>query len=285
MTLGEWLSDWYQLYIDPLDLAKSTKQMYNRAIRGIPPILGACPLDQLTVFDIRRWLIQVAAVHPRAAQLYRVMILRAMTVAVKAGLVPQSLCDPDLLPVLKHRARKASVLTQSQLRAYFLAACDDPATLALAFMACGLRRSEALGVTWAAVDLSACTLAVVGQRLPGEDRLSPCKTASSVRTLALPERLRQSLLRCPRPLAGGFICLVSHRQVYRLHDALLQRLGLPRVTLHGLRHSFATAAVLDGVPIKVLQLALGHATYQITADLYADHLPPVSPVSRSVFSA
>ena len=57
------------------------------------------------------------------------------------------------------------------------------------------------------------------------------------------------------------------------------------MTLHGLRHSFATAAVQQGVPIKVLQAALGHAKYQLTADLYADHLPERSTVSRSVFIA
>lgn len=286
MTLGEWLQTWIDLYVTPADLADSTKKCYNRSVRALVlSPLAAMPLESVTVFDLRRWLLQVAQQHPRAAQLDRVMLLQALRLAYKADLAPQSLCDPDLLPVIKHKSRRASVLTQEQLRAYFSAACADGGTLALALMALGLRRSEALGVRWEALDLAAGTLAVVGQRLPGEDRLSPCKTASSVRTLALPEALRAALRRTPRPITGGWVCPVSHRQVYRLHAALLKRLGLPSVTLHGLRHSFATAAVLDGVPIKVLQGALGHASYQITADLYADHLPTVSAVSREVFSA
>jgi integrase len=36
--------------------------------------------------------------------------------------------------------------------------------------------------------------------------------------------------------------------------------GLPRITLHGLRHSYATAALKAGVPVKVISERLGHAT-------------------------
>ena len=284
MKLQQWLDTWMELYIMPSDLAKSTKSMYNRAVRLVTPQLGDMDLQQLTVLDLRRWLLQVAATHPRAAQLDRVMLLRALTMAYKAGMAPQSLCDPDLLPEIPHKARKAPVLDPVQLQAYFRAACADPDAIALALMACGLRRSEALGVRWDAIDLAAGTLAVVGQRLPGSDVLSPCKTPASVRVLALPASLCSALRRIPRPIGGGWVCTVSHRQIYRVHEALLLRLSLPAVTLHGLRHSYATAAVIDGVPIKVLQGALGHASYQITADLYADHLPTVSQVSCRVYS-
>lgn len=283
MTLKQWLDTWMELYITPSGLAKSSKAMYNRAVRGVPPTLGEMTLEQLTVFDLRRWLLQVAVDHPRAAQLDRVMLMRALTMAYKAGIAPQSLSDPDLLPEIPHQARKAAVLNSDQLRAYFRAACAEPDAIALAFMACGLRRSEALGVRWDAIDLASGTLAVVGQRLPAADELSPCKTPSSVRVLALPASLCSALRRIPRPIGGGWVCTVSHRQIYRVHAALLQRLGLPGVTLHGLRHSYATAAVIDGVPIKVLQGALGHASYQVTADLYADHLPSVSRVSCRVY--
>lgn len=286
MTLAEWLQTWIDLYVTPADLAENTKKCYTRSVRALVlSPLAAMPLEAVTVFDLRRWLLQVAQQHPRAAQLDRVMLLQALRIAYKAGMAPQSLCDPELLPEITHKPAKAAVLTQEQLRAYLLAACADSGTLALALMALGLRRSEALGVRWEAVDLAAGTLAVVGQRLPGQDTLSPCKTDASVRIVALPEQLRAALRRAPRPISGGWVCPVSHRHVYRLHAALLQRLSLPKVTLHGLRHSFASAAVMGGTPIKLLQGALGHASYKITADLYADHLPEVSAVSYRVFSA
>ena len=49
--------------------------------------------------------------------------------------------------------------------------------------------------------------------------------------------------------------------------------GLPRITLHGLRHSYATAALKAGVPVKVISERLGHATVAITLDIYSHVIP------------
>lgn len=47
-----------------------------------------------------------------------------------------------------------------------------------------------------------------------------------------------------------------------------QACGLPRMTVHGLRHSYATAARRAGVDIEVLSERLGHADVAITLNLY-----------------
>lgn len=44
--------------------------------------------------------------------------------------------------------------------------------------------------------------------------------------------------------------------------------GLPPVTVHQLRHSYATAALRAGVPVEVLSKRLGHASIAITLDTY-----------------
>lgn len=53
-------------------------------------------------------------------------------------------------------------------------------------------------------------------------------------------------------------------------DTLVARLGLPPITLHGLRHGSATMALAAGVPIKVISEMLGHATSAFTADVYTE---------------
>ena len=285
MTLGEWLDTWMELYVWPGDLATNTKRCYNRAVRAVPRMLSSLSIRELTVYDLRRWLLEVAKETPRAAQLDRQMLTKALSLAVKAGEASPALCDRELLPQIAHQAAKAAVLNTEQLRAYLAAASQTKNGLPLMLMACGLRRGEALGARWEALDLAAGTLAVVGQRMPGSDELAPCKSAAAYRVIELPQTVISTIKRMPRPIGGGWLCDVPSRSIYRVHEQLLSQLQLPRVTLHGLRHSFATAAVQQGVPIKVLQGALGHAHYQLTADLYADHLPPVSCVSRSVFIA
>ena len=49
--------------------------------------------------------------------------------------------------------------------------------------------------------------------------------------------------------------------------------GLPPITLHGVRHSYATAALAAGEPLKVVSERLGHASTSITANLYQHVLP------------
>lgn len=48
--------------------------------------------------------------------------------------------------------------------------------------------------------------------------------------------------------------------------------GVPRLTLHGLRHTSATIALDAGVPLHVVSERLGHSSVSITADVYAHAL-------------
>jgi integrase len=48
---------------------------------------------------------------------------------------------------------------------------------------------------------------------------------------------------------------------------------LPRIRLHDVRHSYATAALTAGVPAKVVSERLGHATIAMTMDTYSHVLP------------
>lgn len=280
MTLGAWLDTWMTLYVLPTDLAENTKKCYNRAVRAVPPELSSRDLHELSPLDLRRWLLQVAREHPRAAQLDRVMLHKALTLAYKAGEASPGLCDPDLLPQVKHKPAKAAVLNYDQLRAYMAAALHTEAAPVLLLCCCGLRRGEAMGARWQDIDTRTGTLSITCQRA-GREAL-PLKTKTSQRTIALPNMLLQ-YLRSRRQLAG-WVCDLSQQRIYTAHRQALREADCPAVTLHGLRHTFATLAVLDGVPIKLVQGALGHANYQITADLYADHLPPVSAVSTRLFA-
>jgi integrase len=48
---------------------------------------------------------------------------------------------------------------------------------------------------------------------------------------------------------------------------------LPKIRLHDLRHSYASAALAAGVPAKVISERLGHATIAVTMDIYSHVLP------------
>ena len=49
--------------------------------------------------------------------------------------------------------------------------------------------------------------------------------------------------------------------------------SLPRIRLHDVRHSYASAALTAGIPANVVSERLGHATIAITMDTYSHVLP------------
>ncbi len=58
----------------------------------------------------------------------------------------------------------------------------------------------------------------------------------------------------------------------RISEAFQRRveaIGLPRIRLHDLRHTWATLALQNGVHVKVVQERLGHASASITLDIYS----------------
>ena len=50
---------------------------------------------------------------------------------------------------------------------------------------------------------------------------------------------------------------------------------LPEVSLHALRHGWATVALEAGVPMKVVQDRLNHASERVTADIYTHVRAPM----------
>jgi hypothetical protein len=54
---------------------------------------------------------------------------------------------------------------------------------------------------------------------------------------------------------------------------LVAKTGLPRIRLHDLRHSHATAMLATGVHPKIASERLGHSKVGITLDLYSHVLP------------
>ena len=74
--------------------------------------------------------------------------------------------------------------------------------------------------------------------------------------------------------------------VYKYHwRPALKRLGLPPVRLHDLRHSAATLWLEAGLPLKLVQELLGHASMTITADVYSRILPAYRRQAADVLAA
>jgi integrase len=56
--------------------------------------------------------------------------------------------------------------------------------------------------------------------------------------------------------------------VSRRFDRLVPEAKLPPITLHGVRHFWATLALLEGIPSKIVAEILGHSSTRVTEDVY-----------------
>ena len=272
MNMEVYLDTFTATFVEPFRKPNTTA-CYKRAFNALPRAILAADLADLTGLQLQAALNQKARKHPRAAQLQYACLNVAMKKAVELGMLQHSPMAGTVKPI--HAAARAVVLTPAQLAAYIERARQEPCFPLLLLMAtCGLRRGEALGLQWRDVDLQSRRLRIHQQRLRINHgyRLQPLKSRASVRTLPISAALAGELSRIRVRSLSGFICDTTPEALRRGHLRVLSAEALPPVTLHGLRHSVATLATAQGCSMKVLQGILGHSKYELTANLYADHL-------------
>lgn len=271
MTLSNLTLTWIE---SRLNLAPSTVAGYRRLHRlyivNTPP--GAVEVANLTGADcaaLLRPLLDRGCT--RQAKLLQVLVSAVLASAVRKGQLPRNTMDD--VDRVQHCPKPTAWLTPEQARTLLISSAEahDPYYIAWVLMlCCGLRRGEMLALRWSDVDEARKQLHIQRQRIEVERRVLTTrpKSRSSIRDIPLDADLI-ALLRLHR---GEGDEILPGATAWKLADALdraLIRAGLPRVTLHGLRHSMASVAAGDGVPVKVLQSLMGHAHYQTTADIYA----------------
>ncbi len=65
-------------------------------------------------------------------------------------------------------------------------------------------------------------------------------------------------------------------------DRFTRRHNLPRVTPHGLRHTFATLQIAAGVDIRTLQARTGHAQASTLTDIYTHAIKSAEAAAAEV---
>lgn len=261
-TVGEYLGDWLALRSG--GLKPRTVESYSSMIRlHIAPVIGALPVDQLTALHIRPLLARLASAgHTRTAELCFVLLSAAL-----GDLQP---CPMIGVPRPAHIQRTPEPWSDDQIAAYMAALADHPHGLALSLgLVLGLRRGEICGLRWQDVSWDTSEIFVTNQRMrldSGQMIDASPKSRSSVRVVPVPPPL-MARLRQARQLAG-YIDVISPSGLDKAHRVLVARLDLPRIPLHGLRHSMATSCIRHGGDMRSLQVLLGHARYATTADRY-----------------
>ncbi len=296
MLFSEYLESWLEIIKG--SVAVSTYASYAAmATRIIAPYFKekGVVLKDITAKNIQDfYLHELKKVSASTVVHYHALIHKALKYAMKIELIDVNPADKVERP--KRERFVGSFYDAEEMNELFKAAKGTKLELPILFGAFyGLRRSEAIGLKWDAVDFEQNTLVikhtVTSCNLNGKLTIvesDATKTKSSMRTLPLVPFVRERLLTLKeeqkenRRLCGrsyskeysGYICvneigdLIKPNYVTEFFPKLLEANGLRRIRFHDLRHSCASLLLANGVPMKQIQEWLGHSDFSTTANIY-----------------
>lgn len=274
MTLEAYLREW--VLLRSAGIRPRTVESYESLIRlHIGPAIGDRKLSKLKSKHIAAMLAAIVADgHARTAQLCYALLHAALRSAVEERRIERSPIDAVKRP--KHRSSRGKAWSKAQTRAYVAAIRGHKHQIAwLLAIGMGLRRGEICGLRWSDVDLRARIIHVHNQRVRLADgRIidQPPKSDAGTRDLPIPKPIYE-VFRRTYQWGDGYVVPITPSALDAAHRTLLQRLDLPYIRLHDLRHTMATNAVRNGATMRVLADVLGHSDPAVTARFYT-HTDP-----------
>lgn len=265
MKVSSWLSDWLILHKAENDLRPRTVESYSDLLgRYVFPAIGDLDMEALTPDHLRHLLAEIVnAGHTRTAELVYIMLNCAFN-------------DLDINPLHrvkrpKHHQKRPEPWTDEQMIVYLSACLDHRHGLALSLaLLLGLRRGEICGLRWSDIDFTSQVIHIVNQRVTLSSGITidcPPKSESGIRDIPIPEDLFP-MFKAERGLPSAYLCPLTPSGLDQAHSDLVKRLELPRLPLHGLRHTMASSSIRHGGNLRALQYLLGHASYTTTANIY-----------------
>lgn len=240
-------------------LAPATKESYLACCRVFVAHFMKSP-EQLGTEQVKTFLLHLVRERKAGPSTVRVYVA-ALTFLYRHVLRMPGVVDdlpyprvPHKLPDVLSREEVAELLTAVRSLKF--------RTILTTAYAAGLRISEALRLRVTDIDSQRMVLHIRGAK-QAKDRL----VLLSPHLLAMlrhywVEAQAHGLLLFP----GRFGRPVHIDVIRRAFRATVNEVGLrKRVTLHSLRHGFATHLLEDGTDIRIIQSLLGHASLQTTA--------------------
>jgi len=218
---------------------------------------------------------------------HHVVIRGALEDAVRKNIIAYNPADRVTLP--KKQKYTGNFYTQEQVKTLLEAIkgtnIENIVTLTIVY---GLRRSEAVGLKWSAVNFENNTFAIESTvvRFSQVVEKNTTKNQASHRTYPMTPEIREMLLSIKeqqkemKELIGdsyidsGYVFtwengkLLSPDYVSQKFQKILRANELPHIRYHDLRHTTASLLIAKGYDIKRVSEWLGHSDIGTTANIY-----------------
>ena len=255
-----------------------TMRKYEITLLWLKRLVPNLRLSQLNRISYQQLLNDYAEFHERQTTMdFHHQIKAAILDAVDEGLIDR---DPTRKAIIKGRSpriKKIKYLNQFELHTLLvnlkLTSEINWDWLILIIAKTGMRFSEALALTPKDFDFSHQSLIVDKTwDYKGSGGFLPTKNRSSVRKIQLDWQTIIKFSELIKGLPDDKPIFVNGRVFNSTINGILERyckkLGIPVISIHGLRHTHASLLLFAGVSIASVARRLGHASMTTTQKTY-----------------
>ncbi|MGN0378793.1 MAG: tyrosine-type recombinase/integrase [Butyrivibrio sp.] len=316
ITFQEFSKKWLQEYAN-VQLEKTTVAFYESMLNiHILPVIGHLKLARIQPSHLNKLYIDMlthrndgktGGYSPTTIKRVHATICSIMSTAMQWNVILNNPCERVRPPKQVRTPKDVQFFTIEQTAA-FLDELEREATsgtiklqhnifLQLAIF-CGMRRGEAIALTWQDIDFSKNTVSISKSTaiVHGKPITKAPKNESSVRTIAVPDHIMKMLRRyrieyntyrlsIGSQWSGNDYVFIQWNGAqmypstpYFIFKKIISRYNaeheehLPEIPLHGLRHTSATLLISQNVDVRTVSNRLGHAQTSTTMNIYSHSL-------------
>ena len=263
-------------------------------------------LNELSIIKLQFFLDKVCTTHKQSTnQTIFNFIKNIIFFAIRFDFIPENqikLKSLDLIPKRKtiedlkeDKEKKDIIYTLSDLDNFFsqIKRVNFLEKFIFYFaLRTGMRAGEILGLTWKDINLKNNTIEITKNYLKNVKILDTPKTSSSIRTIYLPDELKQNLKKIKNEQnKNKFKYGEKYKKEYRNNkeiDYIFKKEDGSKITyntllntikkiqkidknfhFHRLRHSFCSQYLKNGVDVLHVSKILGHASVNTTLKIYS----------------
>ncbi len=285
LSLGAYLRRWLDETAKP-SISPNTFRGYEDVLAHLRPIADI-PLTKLTAEDIEGCLARMQTrrigstpkpASPKTIRNVQIMLRRALSQAEERGRLRRNVAK--MVPLRRVPRRHKDAMTPDLAHRILAAVKGDRYEAAYALAMLGLRASEVLGLARSDLHLDDRWVDVRWQIVGSGKRAkrAQLKSVASEAPVPLPpfaeERLRAHLDSQPTPIGDALVFVtvsglaVNGSWLTKHFAGLMVASGLPRLTLHDLRHGAVALLIGAGVHPRVAQELVRHASSRTTMEVY-----------------